>query len=67
MAIYKNSYLYHTHLDITKHLEPGAIQHLGENTLAIVDHLAKNSSLLGIEPTSEIVFFDVHGNYKRSV
>ncbi|KAI8340698.1 hypothetical protein BC941DRAFT_371108 [Chlamydoabsidia padenii] len=61
MAIYKNSYLYHTHLDITKHLEAGAMQHLGENTLAIVDHLAKNASLLGIEPTSEIVFFDIHG------
>ncbi|CAO3577048.1 unnamed protein product [Absidia cylindrospora] len=61
MAIYKNSYLYHTHLDITKHLEPGAMQHLGENTLAIVDHLAKNTSLDGIVRTSEIVFFDVHG------
>ncbi|KAI8338731.1 hypothetical protein BC941DRAFT_460874 [Chlamydoabsidia padenii] len=61
MAVYKNSYLYHTHLDITKHLEPGSMQHLGENTLAIVDHLAKNTSLIGIVPTSEIVFFDVHG------
>lgn len=37
------------------------MQHLGENTLAIVDHLAKNTSLIGIVPTSEIVFFDVHG------
>ncbi|KAI8370366.1 uncharacterized protein BYT42DRAFT_582089 [Radiomyces spectabilis] len=61
MAIYKNSYLYHTHLDVTKHLQPGAIQHLGENTLAVVNYLAQNSSLEGIEPTSEIVFFDVHG------
>ncbi|ORZ24635.1 hypothetical protein BCR42DRAFT_403350 [Absidia repens] len=61
MAIYKNSYLYHTHLDIPKHLEPGAIQHLGENTLAIVEHLAKNTSLTGIVPTSEVVFFDMHG------
>ncbi|CAO3581620.1 unnamed protein product [Absidia cylindrospora] len=61
MAIYKNSYLYHTHLDIPKHLEPGAIQHLGENTLAIVEHLAKNTSLTGILPTSEVVFFDMHG------
>ncbi|KAI8070896.1 hypothetical protein BC940DRAFT_235259 [Gongronella butleri] len=61
MAIYKNSYLYHTHLDVSQHLEPGAIQHLGENTLAILDHLAKNTSLANIEPTSEMVFFDVHG------
>ncbi|KAI9266828.1 hypothetical protein BDA99DRAFT_506777 [Phascolomyces articulosus] len=61
MAIYKNSYLYHTHLDLTENLEPGAIQHLGENTLAIVDYLAKNSTLSNIERTSEVVFFDIHG------
>ncbi|KAG2227737.1 hypothetical protein INT45_004779 [Circinella minor] len=63
MAIYKNSYLYHTHLDLTENLEPGAIQHLGENTLAIVDYLAKNSTLSNIERTSEVVFFDIHGLY----
>ncbi|KAG0163832.1 hypothetical protein DFQ28_011149 [Apophysomyces sp. BC1034] len=61
MAIYKNSYLYHTHLDITKYLQPGAIQHLGENTLAIVNHLAKSTDLTDIKQTSEVVFFDVHG------
>jgi hypothetical protein len=61
MAIYKNSYLYHTHLDITEHLQPGAIQHLGANTLAIVNYLAQNSTLSGIERSSEVVFFDVHG------
>ncbi|KAI8140930.1 hypothetical protein BJV82DRAFT_621619 [Fennellomyces sp. T-0311] len=61
MAIYKNSYLYHTHLDLAENLEPGAIQHLGENTLAIVDYLAKNSTLSNIERTSEVVFFDVQG------
>lgn len=63
MAIYKNSYLYHTHLDITENLEPGAIQHLGENTLAIVDYLARNSTLSNIERTSEVVFFDTLGKY----
>ncbi|KAI9318759.1 hypothetical protein BX666DRAFT_1855668 [Dichotomocladium elegans] len=61
MAIYKNSYLYHTHLDITRNLEPGTIQHMGENTLAIVEYLAMNSTLSNIERTSEVVFFDVHG------
>jgi hypothetical protein len=61
MAIYKNSYLYHTHLDITKHLQPGAIQHLGANTLAIINYLAQNSTLTNIEPSSEVVFFDVQG------
>lgn len=61
MAIYKNSYLYHTHLDITENLQPGSIQHLGENALAIVDYLARNSTLTNIEKTSEVVFFDVLG------
>lgn len=61
MAIYKNSYLYHTHLDITENLQPGAIQHLGANTLAIVDYLAKNATLTNIQPSSEVVFFDVQG------
>ncbi|CAO3690015.1 unnamed protein product [Rhizopus microsporus] len=61
MAIYKNSYLYHTHLDIPRYLEPGAIQHLGENTLAIVNYLAQNASLEDIKPSSEVVFFDFQG------
>ncbi|KAI8968494.1 hypothetical protein BDF20DRAFT_908139 [Mycotypha africana] len=61
MAIYKNSYLYHTHLDTTKNLQSGAIQHLGENVLAIVEHLARNGQLEGIEPSSEVVYFDFHG------
>ncbi|RCH87965.1 hypothetical protein CU098_001744 [Rhizopus stolonifer] len=63
MAIYKNSYLYHTHLDIPQYLEPGAIQHLGENTLAIVSYLAQNASLTDIKPSSEVVFFDFQGLY----
>jgi hypothetical protein len=61
MAIYKNSYLYHTHLDITKYLQPGAIQHLGSNTLAIVSYLAQNGSLQNIEASSQVVFFDFQG------
>ncbi|KAI7894554.1 uncharacterized protein EV154DRAFT_437984 [Mucor mucedo] len=61
MAIYKNSYLYHTHLDITEHLQPGAIQHLGANTLAIVNYLAQNATLTGIEIASDVVFFDFQG------
>ena len=61
MAIYKNSYLYHTHLDLTNYLESGAIQHLGANTLAIVNYLAQNATLTGIVPSSEVVFFDVQG------
>ncbi|MCO5565485.1 hypothetical protein L7F22_019158 [Adiantum nelumboides] len=39
MAIVGNSYQYHTRLDLTKNLEPGMMQHFGENVLAIVNHL----------------------------
>ncbi|KAI9484020.1 MAG: hypothetical protein EXX96DRAFT_560529 [Benjaminiella poitrasii] len=61
MAIYKNSYIYHTDLDIPKYLQPGSIQHLGENTLAIVNYLAQNGTLTSIEPSSSVVFFDFQG------
>lgn len=54
MALVGNSYFYHTRKDIPQYLEPGATQHFGENTLAIIEHLClKNSShtlLRNIEP-----------------
>ncbi|KAF9184811.1 hypothetical protein BGZ51_003124 [Haplosporangium sp. Z 767] len=62
MAVYKNSYLYHTHLDLNEHLEPGLPQHMGENTLALVTHLGNEVDLSsGFNRTSEVVFFDVLG------
>ncbi|CAO3689480.1 unnamed protein product [Umbelopsis ramanniana] len=63
MALYKNSYLYHTHLDIPKYLQSGSIQHLGENVLAITNHLVKNTTLTGIEKTNQVVYFDVYGKF----
>ncbi|CAM0140646.1 hypothetical protein VKS41_006671 [Umbelopsis sp. WA50703] len=63
MALYKNSYLYHTHLDTPKHLQPGSIQHLGENVLAIVEYLAKNTTLTGLERTNQVVYFDFYGKF----
>ncbi|CAD6900594.1 unnamed protein product [Tilletia controversa] len=39
MAIIGNSYLYHTRKDIPANVEPGVLQHFGENTLAIVNYL----------------------------
>ncbi|KAG0258501.1 hypothetical protein BG011_003245 [Mortierella polycephala] len=62
MAVYKNSYLYHTHLDLNEHLEPGLPQHMGENTLALVTHLGNEVDLSsGFNKTSEVIFFDVLG------
>ncbi|KAF9435488.1 hypothetical protein BGZ76_006188 [Entomortierella beljakovae] len=66
MAVYMNSYLYHTHLDLNEHMDLGLPQHMGENALALVKHLGNEASLtteLGgmFEKTSEVVFFDILG------
>ncbi|GAB5585290.1 hypothetical protein Unana1_00190 [Umbelopsis nana] len=63
MALYKNSYLYHTHLDLPKYLQPGSIQHLGENVLAITRHLVQNTTLTDIERTNQVVYFDFYGKF----
>ncbi|KAG0006194.1 hypothetical protein BGZ65_009076 [Modicella reniformis] len=62
MAVYSNSYLYHTHLDLNQFMEHGLPQHMGENTLALVKHLGDEVDLTGkLEKTSEVVYFDVLG------
>ncbi|CAO3570800.1 unnamed protein product [Mortierella alpina] len=61
MAVYKNSYLYHTHLDVERNLERGLPQHLGENTLALATYLADEVELDGMERTSAVVYFDIFG------
>ncbi|KAL1923179.1 uncharacterized protein VTP21DRAFT_9555 [Calcarisporiella thermophila] len=60
MALYKNSYLYHTQLDTIAHIAPGTLQHMGENTLALVEQLTA-TSLTKVEPVSDLVFFDIFG------
>ncbi|KAG0317633.1 hypothetical protein BGZ97_005098 [Linnemannia gamsii] len=61
MAVYKNSYLYHTHLDLDEFLESGLPQHMGENALALATYLTNEANLVGFEMTSSVVFFDVFG------
>ncbi|KAF9111289.1 hypothetical protein BGX27_005128 [Mortierella sp. AM989] len=61
MAVYKNSYLYHTHLDLDAFLEAGLPQHMGENTLALATYLSEKADLVNLESTSSVVFFDVFG------
>ncbi|KAG0205995.1 hypothetical protein BGX28_002497 [Mortierella sp. GBA30] len=63
MAVYKNSYLYHTHLDLDRHMERGLPQHLGENTLALTNYLANEAELVGMQATSAVVYFDVFGKF----
>ncbi|CEL53123.1 putative zinc metalloprotease C1259,02c OS=Schizosaccharomyces pombe (strain 972 / ATCC 24843) GN=SPCC1259.02c PE=3 SV=1 [Rhizoctonia solani AG-1 IB] len=46
MAIVGNSYLYHTRRDVVENIEPGAAQHMAENTLALLTHLSSSGSPL---------------------
>ncbi|SPO29654.1 uncharacterized protein UTRI_05476 [Ustilago trichophora] len=71
MALVGNSYFYHTRKDVPAYLEPGATQHFGENTLAIIEHLClKNQSstlLRNIEPHQTRhtlpIYFSIAGRY----
>ncbi|KAF9296074.1 hypothetical protein BGZ88_000788 [Linnemannia elongata] len=61
MAVYKNSYLYHTHLDLDEYMEAGLPQHMGENALALATFLTEKAELTNLEATTSVVFFDVFG------
>ncbi|KAF9565623.1 hypothetical protein EC968_004055 [Mortierella alpina] len=63
MAVYKNSYLYHTHLDLDEFMEAGLPQHMGENTLALATFLTEKADLVDLESTASVVFFDVFGQF----
>ncbi|KAG0003762.1 hypothetical protein BGZ80_011579 [Entomortierella chlamydospora] len=63
MAVYKNSYLYHTHLDLDEFMEEGLPQHMGENALALATYLTEEADLSNLEKTSSVVFFDVFGQF----
>ncbi|KAG0237902.1 hypothetical protein B0O80DRAFT_442934 [Mortierella sp. GBAus27b] len=64
MAVYKNSYLYHTHLDLDEHMERGLPQHLGENTLALATYLGDQVDLSQkLEQTKDVVYYDFFGQF----
>ncbi|KAG0006003.1 hypothetical protein BGZ79_010651 [Entomortierella chlamydospora] len=64
LAVYKNSYLYHTHLDLDELMERGLPQHIGENTLALATYLADEVDLTSsMERTKAVVYFDVFGQF----
>lgn len=68
MAIVGNSYLYHTRKDLPEYIQPGVIQHFGENVLAIVDYLTTSpeSLLPQVEPTPKAeapIYFTLVGRF----
>lgn len=65
MALVSDSYKYHTRLDIVDNIQPGAMQHFGENILAILRYLAATPTspeLRAIEPSRDTMFFSAFGS-----
>ncbi|KAF7323535.1 Peptide hydrolase [Mycena kentingensis (nom. inval.)] len=46
IAIVGNSYLYHMRKDLVENIQPGVAQNMGENTLALIEHLTAPGSPL---------------------
>lgn len=72
MALVQDSYKYHTRLDVPENIEPGAIQHMGENTLALLEYLTSNETAMGNSmhaealpamPTSAMIYFSGLGGH----
>ncbi|GJN92127.1 hypothetical protein Rhopal_005157-T1 [Rhodotorula paludigena] len=71
MAIVQNSYRYHTTLDTVDAIEPGSLQHTGENVIPLLEYLTSPETTLGNSPnatpnlpsapTSHTVFFSALG------
>lgn len=60
IALVKDSYKYHTRLDAVEYIEPGAMQHFGDNVLAIMRYLADKPTpeeLQNIVPSRNMLFF----------
>ena len=70
MALVQNSYLYHTRLDLPEFIEPGALTHMAENTIALLNYLTSNETTLGksgkplpLAGTSDTIFFSALGGH----
>ncbi|GAA5923073.1 uncharacterized protein JCM15063_003520 [Sporobolomyces koalae] len=73
MALVQNSYRYHTRLDSYDAIEPGALQHMGESTLALLEYFTSPATSLGNSPlptpilpktsVSALIFFSALGGH----
>lgn len=60
VALYQDGYAYHTALDRVERVQPGSLQHLGDNTLALVRELA-GGPLPGDVGGTPSVYYDLLG------
>lgn len=71
MALVQNSYRYHTMLDTADAIQPGSVQHMGDNTIALLEYLTSPETSMGNSPeptpnlpsapTSHTIFFSAFG------
>lgn len=71
MALVQNSYRYHTMLDTADAIQPGSVQHMGDNTIALLEYLTSPDTSMGNSPeptpnlpsapTSHTIFFSAFG------
>eukprot|EP00842_Homolaphlyctis_polyrhiza_P005387 jgi/Hompol1/584/HPOL_005359-RA len=62
-AFYQGSYVYHTMLDVEENIEPGALQHYGDNILVLTNHIAYDMDLSNLSKTQSLVYFDFLGYF----
>lgn len=60
LALYQDGYAYHTALDRVERVQPGSIQHMGGNTLALVRELA-TGPLPGDVSRAPSIYYDFLG------
>eukprot|EP00003_Mantamonas_plastica_P003275 TRINITY_DN12627_c0_g2_i1.p1 TRINITY_DN12627_c0_g2~~TRINITY_DN12627_c0_g2_i1.p1 ORF type:complete len:694 (+),score=240.06 TRINITY_DN12627_c0_g2_i1:179-2083(+) len=67
LAVYMNGYVYHTRLDTEKTINPGSIQHQGDNALAIIQAAIESDFLDKLVDSDfqseDLVYFDILGYY----
>ncbi|KAJ3212149.1 hypothetical protein HDU67_003985 [Dinochytrium kinnereticum] len=61
MAIYQNSFIYHTMLDVVENVQVGLLQHMGENSVAIVEHLLGNITIENFTTGRDYIYYDFFG------
>ncbi|KAJ3283266.1 hypothetical protein HDU76_008496, partial [Blyttiomyces sp. JEL0837] len=60
-ALYQNSYVYHTMMDTYENIEHGVLQHMGDNTFALVDQLITHEKIEDFTMSRDFIYFDLFG------
>lgn len=63
MALVKDSYKYHTRLDLVEYIEPGALQHFGDNVVAMLKAIGSSdpSKFTNLKKARDTLYFTALG------